>query len=86
MVLRTLGWVLDAPPPGYDVLDGDIRGGAGVGAGAGNGGLAVVALYRCFNNATLDHAVSTSSTCDGGKLGQPEFPLGYAFVEPAHRW
>eukprot|EP00750_Incisomonas_marina_P003878 INCI13421.7.p1 GENE.INCI13421.7~~INCI13421.7.p1 ORF type:complete len:566 (+),score=54.76 INCI13421.7:240-1937(+) len=39
------------------------------------------ALYRCYDNTTRNHAVSTSETCLNGSLGAPEFVLGYGFVE-----
>eukprot|EP01065_Artemidia_motanka_P031246 TRINITY_DN3753_c0_g1_i1.p1 TRINITY_DN3753_c0_g1~~TRINITY_DN3753_c0_g1_i1.p1 ORF type:complete len:232 (+),score=48.90 TRINITY_DN3753_c0_g1_i1:867-1562(+) len=38
--------------------------------------LSTVPLYRCFNNATLDHSVATDAGCGG--RGRPEFILGYA--------
>jgi hypothetical protein len=59
IALRTLGFVLDDT-------------GA---AAAKAAGVATVPLYRCFDNATKNHAVSLSESCDGrGKL---EFSVGH---------
>jgi hypothetical protein len=41
------------------------------------GGSTVVPLYRCFNNATKNHAVSMNASCYG--YGKTEFLLGYVF-------
>ena len=57
--LRTLGFALDDS-------------GAAVAKAAG---VSTVPLFRCFDNATKNHAVSLSESCDGkGKL---EFSLGH---------
>ena len=57
--LRTLGFALDD-----------------AGAAAANAaGVATVSLFRCFDNVTKNHAVSTESDCRG--RGVTEFSLGH---------
>jgi hypothetical protein len=60
--LRTLGFVLD-------------DGGA---AAAQAAGLTTQSLYRCFDNATKNHAVSFSADCTG--RGEAEFVLGHVVL------
>ena len=57
--LRTLGFALDDS-------------GAAVAKAAG---VSTVPLFRCFDNATKNHAVSLSQSCDG--KGRLEFSLGH---------
>ena len=63
--LRTLGFVLDDS-------------GA---AAAKTAGLITVALFRCFDNATKNHAVSLSEGCDG--KGKMEFSFGHIVAASA---
>ena len=60
--LRTLGFALNA-----------------TGAEAAHyAGLSTAQLYRCFDNATKNHAVSLSEDCEG--RGKTEFSLGYIII------